>query len=47
MDVGLYNLGLDSFSIKTGMNVRIVAEVEKFNYNTGLFFLNPILVKNR
>lgn len=47
MDVGLYDLGLDSLSISAGMNVRIIAEVEEFNYNTGLFFLDPISVTNR
>lgn len=46
-DVGLWDLGLDSLSISVGMNVRIVATVQEFNYNTGIFFLDPISVIER
>ena len=46
-DVGLWDLGLDYLSISVGMNVRIIAEVEEFNYDTGIFFLDPISVIER
>lgn len=50
-DVGVYDLDLDTLyledEIKVGMNVHIVAEVEKFDTNSYLFFLDPISVSKR
>ena len=50
-DVGASNLGLNTMyledEIKVGMNVKIVAEVVKFDSNSGLFFLEPVSVTKR
>lgn len=50
-DVAAYDLDLDTLflenKIKVGKNVRIVADVEKFNSDTGLFFLDPVSVTER
>lgn len=45
-DLDLDTLYLES-QIEVGKNVRIVAEVEEFNNNSGLFFLDPISVTER
>lgn len=50
-NVAAHDLNLDTLfleeKIKVGKNVRIVAEVEEFNSDTGLFYLDPISVKDR
>lgn len=50
VDVGVYDLGdglgLYDF-VKIGSNVRIQAKVKKYNANTGIFELDPILVNAR
>ena len=50
-DVGVYDLNLDTLSleseIEVGKNIIIVAKVEEFDSNSGLFFLDPVSVKAR
>lgn len=50
-DVNSFDLGLDTMylddEIWVGRNVHIIAEVEEFNSNTGLFFLDPVSVIGR
>ena len=45
-DLDLNTLYLES-QIEVGKNVRIVAKVEQFDNNTGLFFLDPVSVTSR
>lgn len=45
-DLGISELYLPDY-IEAGSNVHIKAKVIEFNSNTGLFFLDPILVKER
>lgn len=33
--------------IRVGDNVRVVAEVDRYDANSGLFFLKPISTKHR
>lgn len=50
-DVGVRDLGLSGlelpFFVRMGTNIHIVAEVEKFNDNSGLFMLDPISIEER
>lgn len=50
-DVGVYDLGLSglymSELLQVGDNVHIVAEIEEFNSNSGLFELDPVSVTQR
>ena len=50
-NVAAYDLDLDTIDleseIKVGKNVRIVAKVEEFDSNSGLFFLDPVSVTSR
>lgn len=51
-DVGASDLGLGSLdniysSLPIGSNVHIIASVEKFDSNTGLFYLKPVSVTKR
>lgn len=46
MNLGINDLFLPEF-VSIGSNVRVVAKVLEFNSNTGLFFLEPILVTER
>lgn len=45
-DLGIDDLYLPSF-VKAGSNVHIIAEVEKYNANSGVFFLDPIKIEER
>lgn len=50
IDVGVYELGdglkLSDF-VKIGSNIRIQAKVKKYNSDTGIFELDPVLVNAR
>lgn len=50
-NVAAYDLDLDTIDleseIKVGKNVRIIAKVEEFDSNSGLFFLDPVSVTAR
>lgn len=50
-DVNAHDLNLDTLDledeIEVGKNVRIVAKVKKFDNNSGLFFLDPVVVTER
>ena len=46
-NVGFYEKNIDRLCFEIGKNVRIVAKVENFNSETGLFFLNPVSVTGR
>ena len=50
-DVGVYDLGVDDLYLPdyicAGRNVHIVAEVDGFDPNTGLFKLDPVSITDR
>ncbi len=50
-DVNAMNLGIEDLFLpeffKIGCNVRVVAEILEFNSDTGIFFLEPVSVKER
>lgn len=46
-DVSYYDLNTDLDTVSVGLNVHIVAEVESFDNNSGLFFLDPVAVTER
>lgn len=46
-DVSYYELNTDLDTVSVGLNVHIVAEVESFDNNSGLFFLDPVAVTER
>lgn len=46
-DVAYYDLHTDLDTVSVGLNVHIVAKVESFDSNTGLFYLDPISVTGR
>ncbi|MBQ8237871.1 MAG: DUF4839 domain-containing protein [Oscillospiraceae bacterium] len=50
-DVGVYDLGISDLYlpdyITAGRNVHIVAEVEEFDPNSGLFKLDPVSITDR
>lgn len=46
-NISLIGLGFVSDTVSIGMNVRIIAIVEEFIYDTGIFFLDPISVIER
>ena len=50
-DVNTLNLGIDDLSLPAyvhiGANVHVVAKVMEYNYDTGIFLLDPITVSER
>lgn len=51
-DVGVADLGLDDGEsaeslVRVGSNVLITAKVENFNYDTGIFFLDPVSIQDQ
>lgn len=46
-DVNYFDLGTDLETVSVGMNVRIVAKVESYDIDSGLFFLDPVSVTGR
>lgn len=46
-DVAYHNLNTDLDTVSVGMNVHIIAEVESFDSNSLLFYLNPVSVTGR
>lgn len=46
-DVNYYDLNTDLDTVSVGLNVHIVAKVESFNSNSGLFYLDPVSVTGR
>lgn len=50
-DVGIYDLGINDLYlpdyVSVGSNIKIRAEVEEFNANTGVFELDPISMASR
>lgn len=46
-DVNYYDLNTDLDTVSVGLNVHIVAEVESFNSNSGLFYLAPVSITER
>lgn len=46
-NVAYYDLNTDLDTVSIGLNVRIVAEVDFFDSNSGLFYLDPISITKR
>ena len=46
-DVSYYDLNTNLDTVSVGLNVHIVAKVENFDSNSGLFFLEPVSITGR
>ncbi len=46
-NVSYYDLNTDMDSVGVGLNVHIIATVESYDSNTGLFYLKPVSVTKR
>ena len=46
-DVNHFDLNTDLATVNVGQNVHIIAKVESYNSNSGLFFLDPVSVTSR
>lgn len=46
-NVNYYDLNTDMDTVSVGTNVHIIAEVESFDSNSGLFYLDPVSVIQR
>lgn len=46
-DVNYYDLNTDLETVKVGQNVHIIAVVESYDSNSGLFFLDPVSITGR
>lgn len=46
-NVSYYDLNTDLDTVSVGLNVHIVAEVDWFERDTGLFFLKPVAITGR
>lgn len=46
-NVNYYDLNTDMDTVSVGWNVHIIAKVESFDANSGLFYLDPVSVTKR
>lgn len=46
-DVNYFDLNTDLETVKVGQNVHIIAVVESYDSNSGLFFLDPVSITGR